>query len=705
MISTRFCPVCGAANEQALPHCFACGQPLATGGEVRDEALLHDRYRLGATLGSGGFSAVYRACDLETGRDVAIKQVRLRDLGAEETIEATDTFNRELSLLSALRHPQVPQVYDHFSDRDHWYLVMDYLEGTTLETYLETRAAQGNPIQVDEALDMGLQLCRVLEYLHTREPPVIFRDLKPGNIIRAPDGQLSLIDFGIARHFRPGQAHDTQPLGSPGYAAPEQYGRAQTTPRTDLYSLGALLHALLSGQDPTEPPVGLAPLHLDSAVGGTELAALAQRMRLPNPSARPTTVREVASALEAIRHERLTQDPARIWWPPTPQAPPSSLGGQHAIQLQLPAQSGHATFSSLSRRIGRRRVLIGLGVLAAVAGGGIWWMNTPHSPPYIYQYQGHASVVAAVAWSPDGRRIASASDDGTVQVWIAANGGKILTYRGQPDGVRAVAWNPVWGTGSPGWDALPGGQVMSDGRRIASASDDRTVQVWDAANGGKILTYRGHTDIVAAVAWSPDGRRIASASFDKTVQVWDAADGGHVLTYRGHTDNVAAVAWSPDGRRIASASWDETVQIWDAADGGHVLTYRGHANFVNAVAWNPVWGAGTLPGGQVMPDGRRIASASWDETVQIWDAADGGHVLTYQGHASAVTAVAWSPDGRRIASASVDETVQVWDAANGGNVLTYRGHTEIVDAVAWSPDGRRIVSSGNDHMVQVWDAP
>src|SRR5262249_22738482 len=160
------------------------------GREAQDEALLHERYQLGATLGSGGFSAVFRARDLKTGREVAIKQVTLRGLSAEETIEATDTFNRELSLLSALHHPQVPHIYDHFTDRDHWYLVLEYLEGTTLETYLQTHAAQGKPLQVDEALDMALQLCTVLEYLHTRQPPVIFRDLKPGNIIRSSGGTL-----------------------------------------------------------------------------------------------------------------------------------------------------------------------------------------------------------------------------------------------------------------------------------------------------------------------------------------------------------------------------------------------------------------------------------------------------------------------------------------------------------------------------------
>ncbi len=682
MISTQFCPVCGAANEQAHTHCFACGQLLPTGiegREAQDETLLHERYQLDATLGSGGFSAVYHARDLRAGRDVAIKQVTLRGLSAEEMIEATDTFNREVSLLSTLRHPQLPRIYDHFSDRDHWYLVLEYLEGTTLETYLETRAAQGKPIQVDETLAMALQLCRVLEYLHTRQPPVVFRDLKPSNIIRSPGGTLCLIDFGIARHFRPGQARDTQPLGSPGYAAPEQYGRAQTTPQTDLYSLGALLHALISGQDPAEQPCGLAPLHLDSEAFGSELAALAQRMLSPHPGERPANVREVVTVLEAIKQQYMTQDAVRIWRPPTPQALPTSMGGQQAIQIQLPVQYGNTP----RRRTSRRRVLIGLGALAsAVAGGSLWWINTFPSPSLcIYSYRGHTQPVTGAAWSPDGRRIASCALD--VQVWDATTGGHVLTYRGHAGGVTAVAWSP-------------------DGRRIASSgSYDDTVQVWDATTGGHVLTYRGHSLPVNAVVWNPvwgtgmpDGRRIASGSDDDTVRVWDATTGGHVLTYQGQTGNVTAVAWSPDGKCIASGSNDDTVQVWDTTTGRHVLTYQG-PNIVWTVAWSP--------------DGKRIASGSMDDTVRVWDATTGGHVLTYRGHANAqlgsVNAVAWSPDSRRIASGSDDQTVQVWDAATGRHVFTYRGHSSYVYAVAWSPDGKYIASGSADDTVQVWDAP
>src|ERR1019366_2323410 len=136
-------------------------------------------------------------------------------------------------------------------------------------------------------LEIGIQLCSVLDYLHTRQPPIIFRDLKPTNIMRTWHGQLYLIDFGIARHFKPGQAKDTIPFGSPGYAAPEQYGKAQTSSLSDIYSLGTLLHYLLSGIDPTNNPLTFSPLHLTNLAGGTELEDLVMSMISLQPARRP----------------------------------------------------------------------------------------------------------------------------------------------------------------------------------------------------------------------------------------------------------------------------------------------------------------------------------------------------------------------------------------------------------------------------------
>src|SRR6266566_4153557 len=230
---------------------------------IPEELLLHtllrNRYFILSEVGAGGFGSVYKARDIQSGDHlVAIKEVRLLGLHPKAMLEATTAFQREASVLSQLDHPNLPRLYEHFQNPGHWYLVMDFIAGETLEQY-QSKAPNGR-LLLSEVLDIGLQLCIVLDYLHSQQPPIVFRDLKPANIMRTPTGQLYLIDFGIARYFKPGQAKDTVALGSLGYAPPEQYGKAQTTPRADIYSLGAVLHQLLTARDPSEAPFRFLPL-------------------------------------------------------------------------------------------------------------------------------------------------------------------------------------------------------------------------------------------------------------------------------------------------------------------------------------------------------------------------------------------------------------------------------------------------------------
>jgi dipeptidyl aminopeptidase/acylaminoacyl peptidase len=232
---------------------------------------------------------------------------------------------------------------------------------------------------------------------------------------------------------------------------------------------------------------------------------------------------------------------------------------------------------------------------------------------------------------------------------------------------------------------------------------DKTVQVWDAFSGEQVALFRGHTDTVNSVAWSPDGKSIASGAADGTVRVWDTATSKQVYVYRGHQASVNSIVWSPDSHRIASGSSNKTVQILDAVSGNHLYTYRGHTDIVSSVSWSP--------------DGVHIASGSWDKTVQVWDATTGAMLYTYNGYNARaaqlnptkgvlpdlIFVVAWSHNGKRIAAVTqvycgdICAVVVAWDAYTQRNVTFYLDSPMF--ALAWSPDDTRFVSS-IDNFVQ-----
>ncbi|MEO8970901.1 MAG: serine/threonine-protein kinase [Ktedonobacteraceae bacterium] len=278
----------------------------ANSTQLVDQPLLKQRYRILAQVGNGGFSVVYRAEDTQdSNHRVAIKAITLHGLQTQEIIEATEAFNREMLILSDLKHRNLPRIRNHFSDSSCWYLVMDFIEGTSLEKHLENMP--GGRLSLEEALDIVVLLCDVLDYLHERQPPVIFRDLKPANVILTVDGHLALIDFGIARRFKPGQQKDTMVFGSPGYAAPEQYGKAQTTPRADIYSLGALLHQLLTGDDPSQNAFHFAPLKAYGEDALLRLNTLISRMVEMDEKDRPQSIAVIEKELRSIGDEHMLQ--------------------------------------------------------------------------------------------------------------------------------------------------------------------------------------------------------------------------------------------------------------------------------------------------------------------------------------------------------------------------------------------------------------
>src|SRR6266511_5050797 len=260
---------------------------------IKQDELIQNRYRIVRLLGSGGFGAVYLAEDVRLGRAVAIKEMDVARLGPDERPIAEQLFEREARMLASLDHPGLTRVWDYFQIEQRAFLVMEYVPGQTLRELLIKR---GGPLDEPFVIECAIQLCAVLHYLHTRRPQVIFRDLKPANVMvveQAPEASpadppqepaFRLIDFGIARIFKPEQTGDTLIIGTPGYAPPEQYGPGQTDARSDVYSLGATMHHLLSGQAPAGMP--LPPISEVAPAVSPDLARVVGRATLLNPAER-----------------------------------------------------------------------------------------------------------------------------------------------------------------------------------------------------------------------------------------------------------------------------------------------------------------------------------------------------------------------------------------------------------------------------------
>jgi eukaryotic-like serine/threonine-protein kinase len=309
------------------------------------------------------------------------------------------------------------------------------------------------------------------------------------------------------------------------------------------------------------------------------------------------------------------------------------------------------------------------------------WDTTPLPEPEgegLFTLVGHGDRVNGVAFSSDGRLLASSSWDNDVRLWDAMTGAEYRRLKGHTGAVWDVAFSP-------------------DGARVASASWDHTVKVWDPANGRVLVTFSEHTAPVNGVAFSPDGKRLASGGFDGQVKIWETESGTTIVNCDGFVFPVFAVAFSPDGRRVASGGGDRAIKVWDANTGTILLTLNGHEGSVHGLDFSP--------------DGQRLASASWDHTVRVWDVNPNAisffstrELLKSTGHNDRVHDVAFAPDGNRIVSASEDKTARIWDAKTGKELMPPRHHRASVWSAAFSPDGKRLATGCwyKDSWVKTW---
>jgi WD40 repeat protein len=667
-------------------------QPLG-----QSHGRLLGNYRLTRLLGKGGFAEVYLGEHTHLGTMAAIKV-----LHTQVSQEGIAPFQQEARLLASLKHPHIVRVFDFGIEEQVPYLVMDYAPNGTLRT----RHANGSQLPISTVVDYVKQVAEALQYAHDRK--IVHRDIKPENMLIGESNEILLSDFGIALIAHSSRSQLTQDvIGTVAYMSPEQI-QGKPRPTSDQYSLGIVVYEWLNGMYPFRGSftelctqhmfAPLPPLREKVPTISPEVEHVVATALAKDPKQRFESVHAFAAALEQASQNTLPTKPSRPLGISSPLYTPLSLS-RTGMPLTLPAKVP-APQAQQPVQVSVMNTTLSDPVvpLPAPALDGPPTLLIPAqtaSKPRAKVSRravliGATSVVGIVAVGigilvitrqqvpPDRvvtslkRRVTPREPTATTQTPTATPQNQPFIYRGHSDQVWSVAWSP-------------------DGKRIVSGSNDKTAQVWSASDGDHVFPYRRHDSSVDIVTWSPDGEWIASGSDDKTVQVWNANDGGRVLSYTGHDfANVNAVAWSPNGMQIASGSTDQTVQVWNANDGSHAFTHKGHSDMLWGVAWSP--------------DGKRIASGSADKTVQVWNANDGSHAFIYKGHSDHVHGVAWSPNGKRIASSSADKTVQVWNANDGSHAFIYKGHLSTVRSVAWSPDGKWIASGSEDSTVQVWDA-
>jgi Tol biopolymer transport system component/tRNA A-37 threonylcarbamoyl transferase component Bud32 len=476
----------------------------------------------------GGMGAVYEVeCE---GRRYAVKEMREQFRSNQERQEAVNRFLAEAMTLAKLDHPRIPKVHRHFIEGDRYYLVMDYVEGDDLADV--SAQAPGGRLAEEQVLEWGQQICDVLAYLHSRPQPVVFRDMKPSNLMLAPGGEIKLIDFGIAKLFNPAQRHGASLVGTPGYAAPEQY-RGVAEPRSDIYGLGATLHHLLTGCDPTDTSQHLfdfASIRDYDPSLSEEIEKVIERALAMKMKDRYESVEEMSRALQqALR-------PPVPWW----------------------------------KRIGKFFERVAAVRVRPFARPALRW-------GFLAALLVILGVLAFVVWRPQARlvdtRLAIVSDrEGIPKIYVMDQDGRAARLTDH----AAEESDPTW---SP------------DKRRIgfASKQDGNWEVYWVNADGTGLmrLTHNSARDIEPA--WSPDGRHIAFTSDrDGKREVYVAGpDGMTRITHTPGTGESWDPAWGPKATLLFTSDRDGKREVYQLTQSGQVIRITHTPG--DGESWSPAW--------------------------------------------------------------------------------------------------------------------
>ncbi|WP_445630128.1 protein kinase domain-containing protein [Nostoc sp. DSM 114167] len=600
-------------NPDNLLRCQSCGSELLLEGRYRVTRLLSDK---------GGYGDIYEIRD----RSGIPKVLKVLKEEKKNDAKAVEQFQREAEVLSKLNHPGIPQGEEYFTfspinnQQLVHCLVMEKIEGENLHEWLEKRV--NRPISEKLAVDWLIQLVNTLHEVHQQQ--LIHRDIKPSNIMLKPNGQLALIDFGIARgisetYEQKKMAGQGTRVVSDGYSPLEQ-ATGSAIQQSDFFALGRTFVHLITGIHPFD----LCDQY-NHDIYTDELEDW--RQKAPKISAL------LADLIDKLMARPFNKRPANT-----------------QVILQKLAEISESLYSPK--------------LYQSKSYSQIFTVNNPIiSLEYTLGswYSGHSSWINSIAISPDGQTLISAGNDMKIKVWNLKSKEEIFTITLDPDIVKCLIISPDGHTLFSGstkgliqaWNITTGEEIHTftehsyqvfalvispDGQTLFSGSSD--IKIWNLNNNELVRTLNIHSRPVLTIAISPDGKTLVSGSEDKSIKIWS------ICTLTGHLADINSVVISPDGNTVISGSKDKTIKVWNMNSKEEIYTLRGHLGAVHSVA--------------ISQDGQTLASGSSDEKIKLWNLSTGEEIYTLTGHSDAVTSLVFSPDGQTLVSGSQDSTIKVW---------------------------------------------